>query len=254
MGFLPALAGLAGINLISGLIQNRANRENLETQKEFAQNGIRWRVADAVAAGLHPLAALGANTPSPSFAIGDDGVATAFRDTGQDISRAIHATRTPEERTMAELNVKNAQLELDGRFLENQIKASQLRKMNEVGPTMPSWGGEPVKTNRQFLDGTTPDVAYSFTKNGLVPVMPPIMSEALQNQTFGSLRWSMRNDMYHPVDKPPKEYLQLYGPEYNDWQWYPIQGTWKPVGRYGKPDKGADSRELLKKDFYKGGY
>ena len=33
-------------------------------QKEFAKNSIQWRAADARAAGLHPLAALGINPSS----------------------------------------------------------------------------------------------------------------------------------------------------------------------------------------------
>ena len=33
---------------------------NYAHQKEFAQNGIRWKVEDAKAAGIHPLFALGA--------------------------------------------------------------------------------------------------------------------------------------------------------------------------------------------------
>ena len=35
-------------------------------QREFAQNSIQWRAADAKKAGVHPLAALGASTHSPS--------------------------------------------------------------------------------------------------------------------------------------------------------------------------------------------
>ena len=39
---------------------DREWQRNYDMQKEFAQMGIQWRVADAKAAGLHPLAALGA--------------------------------------------------------------------------------------------------------------------------------------------------------------------------------------------------
>ena len=33
-------------------------------QREFAQHGIQWRVADAKAAGIHPIVAMGANVQS----------------------------------------------------------------------------------------------------------------------------------------------------------------------------------------------
>ena len=53
------------------LAQERANEANLAAQREFAQHGIRWKVEDAKAAGLHPLFALGGSgaTFSPSFQV-----------------------------------------------------------------------------------------------------------------------------------------------------------------------------------------
>ena len=79
MGWGSAIGGAIGgaLGLIgagqSQASAERLNQLNYEHQKEFAQNGIRWKVADAKAAGLHPLAALGASTASysPSAVIGD---------------------------------------------------------------------------------------------------------------------------------------------------------------------------------------
>lgn len=47
-------------------LQMQMRQEDIALQREFAQNGIRWRVDDAKAAGLHPLAALGASSASYS--------------------------------------------------------------------------------------------------------------------------------------------------------------------------------------------
>lgn len=49
--------------------QERMNEANLNAQREFAQHGIRWKVEDAKAAGLHPLfgAGLTGASFSPSF-------------------------------------------------------------------------------------------------------------------------------------------------------------------------------------------
>ena len=96
-----AIGGIAsGIGSIIGAGQSAANAEainqaNYEHQKEFAQNGIRWKVADAKAAGLHPLAALGAQTSSytPSAVVGDSPDFSFLRDIGQDVGRAIDAKR-----------------------------------------------------------------------------------------------------------------------------------------------------------------
>lgn len=48
------------------------NAENIAYQKEFAKHGIQWRVEDAKNAGIHPLAAIGAQTTSftPSLIAG----------------------------------------------------------------------------------------------------------------------------------------------------------------------------------------
>lgn len=78
----------------------KLNQLNYEHQKEFAQNGIRWKVADAKAAGLHPLAALGASTAqyTPATAIGDSPDWSFLADAGQSIGRAVDAKRTQQER------------------------------------------------------------------------------------------------------------------------------------------------------------
>lgn len=67
MGIIGDILG-AGTNLIMGNkqvdAQKKVNASNIAYQKEFAQHGISWRVKDAIDAGLHPLAALGAQVTS----------------------------------------------------------------------------------------------------------------------------------------------------------------------------------------------
>lgn len=111
-----AIPGLAG-GLLGGLVNKDASRDaaglNRDMQREFAQKGIRWRVEDAKAAGLHPLAALGAAGASfsPSFQAG--GLGDSLAQAGQDISRSIDATRTADERRVAEAAQAAAQAERD---------------------------------------------------------------------------------------------------------------------------------------------
>lgn len=66
--FKDIVGGLTGIDFGRSDREDRANAQfdqNMAMQKEFAQMGVRWRVEDAKAAGLHPLAALGVQ-PSQS--------------------------------------------------------------------------------------------------------------------------------------------------------------------------------------------
>lgn len=83
-------------DLLGAASQQRANRENRLMQERFASEGIRMRVADAKAAGLHPLFALGANTAtySPSAQPIFDGASL-----GQNIARAASQFSSEERAT-----------------------------------------------------------------------------------------------------------------------------------------------------------
>lgn len=141
---ISALGSIGG-----GLLQNSSNRESIEAaslandkayerQKEFAQNGIRWRVADAKAAGLHPLAALGAQgsfyTPSGNLSFGGQDYGW-LSDAGQSIGRAVEAGLSAKERAeMQAVRDEAARVDLDTRKanLENQQLQNQSLKMDMV--------------------------------------------------------------------------------------------------------------------------
>lgn len=135
VAWIPAAIS-AGASLIGGAMSNSANRaqrsQEYERQKEFAKQGVRWKVEDARAAGIHPLAALGAQTSSYSpVAIGDS-MGPAMAAAGQDIARGIDATRTGSERVAAyDKTVQDLTLTRMG--LENQLLAAQIRRVNQPG-------------------------------------------------------------------------------------------------------------------------
>ena len=140
----------AGASLLGGILgQNQAEKNaerNIAMQREFAQQGIRWKVADAKAAGIHPLYALGANTTSFSPVSVGTPLASSLASMGQDVGRAINATTTTPERVsqFAEMAQK---LQLDNMALQNQLLASKLATQNQVqsAPPIPSLpGGYPA--------------------------------------------------------------------------------------------------------------
>lgn len=172
------LIGAAG-SLIGGLFnrdsasENRAAQErmaaqNIAQQREFAQNGIRWKADDARAAGIHPLFALGANTTSfAPVSVGsaaDSSMGDAIASAGQNIGRAVQAGQTRSERNTA--TVADALL-LEKAGLENELLRTQIMRLkNPPGqpPAMPTLGpspaGFPVKTDdiKQTPD-TMPETA-----------------------------------------------------------------------------------------------
>lgn len=153
-GVGQAAGGLAGLFGGGGGNNNQFNlavmREQAQLQREFAQNGIQWRVNDAKAAGIHPLYALGGGgaTYSPSaVAIGDNRSSDLGRDLanmGQGLGRAVAATASKEDRAdaayqsqMRIMGLERANLE--NRLLETQIAASQGALMRaQVGPGLPT--------------------------------------------------------------------------------------------------------------------
>lgn len=138
---VSAVGGLAG-GLLSAKSQRSANAANAAMQKEFAQNGIRWKVADAKAAGLHPLAALGAQTMSPSASFGATDY-SYLAGMGQDVGRAIMAKQTKQERAAQQAyDQQIRQLNLRRGELENQHLEAQISAINRTAlpPSMPSAG------------------------------------------------------------------------------------------------------------------
>lgn len=130
-----ALGSLAGIGAnLFGASKERA------MQKDFAQKGIQWKVADATKAGLHPLAALGANTMSYSpVQIGD--MSQPLAEMGQNVDRSIAATANGTERSSAQIGA----LQMERAGLENDLLRSQIATTNaqlraQVGPPMPTDG------------------------------------------------------------------------------------------------------------------
>lgn len=139
----PLISG--GFDLLGGFL-NRSHQEEMadaqyDAQREFAQHGIRWRVEDAKAAGLHPLAALGyagqGYAPQRIFA---DPVANAMGRMGQDLGRAISTMKTKEEKEIVRIRIDQEREKLKNMKLRNS-GLEKLQRENETNnPSMPRIG------------------------------------------------------------------------------------------------------------------
>lgn len=147
--------------------QQQMAAQNIQLQQEFAQNGIQWRVADAQKAGIHPLAALGAqlHSFSPVSISGDTdtSMSTAVANMGQDIGRAVNATRSADDRRAA---VLKSSLDLQGQQLDNDIKRADLasrsvRLAQQANPPMPT----PTRDLTIFDDRKISTPGYEATQD-----------------------------------------------------------------------------------------
>lgn len=227
-----------------------ANAANAAMQKEFAQMGIQWKVEDARKAGIHPLAALGASTTgfSPSFSFPASSSSRhpqsdTFRAMGQDFSRAISATMTPQQRLEERERLENMEL-------QNELLRKQIDNISRPGnPPLPSGGTDnfmggqgdsgvmlvkpaertahaPGRPSQEM--GARPDVSYSRTDTGLTPVIPQGLSESMEDDIVGKLLWRMRNQIlpnFGASGRPPLNQL----PEgARRWRWSHTGQEWRP--------------------------
>ena len=165
---------------------------NYEAQKEFAQNGIRWKVEDAKRAGIHPLYALGASTqgysPSGGYT-GDFGISDAAAQFGQGYERAQQAKMTKEERdkqdirdaiqdmaALEDLNQKRRMNDAQIRLANSEIfrnfalSTNALRKTG-LPPAMPGGlGGVIAGQGNSYATGqTTPEISSVVTSEKGTP-------------------------------------------------------------------------------------
>lgn len=190
MGLIDAAASLAGGLLnsnsaedaarINAAEQERTNQENIAYQREFAQQGIQWKVADAKAAGLNPLAALGASTSSFSNVVapqpapqGGSRPGDALVKAGQSVDRAIQSTQSADDQAFTQAS---RALSLQKGQLENDLLASQIRLANQPG------NGPPTPAAAQQFSGGIPDshmVVPGTSANEAVAARWPLPSERL---------------------------------------------------------------------------
>lgn len=269
---IPAVASLVG-GIMGKKATDDANQTqrdlaglNVDVQREFAQQGVRWRVEDAKKAGIHPLVALGAQTTSFSpVSVGtapNTSMANAVSNMGQDISRAVQATRTSQERTMADLQLQGARLDVEGKAIDNQIKNSQLQKMNSTGPSfpgsqsfIPGQGDTQGRIQNKPLErtmsspndpssepGALAERGWMITaKGGLAPIPSGDAKQRLEDSPNEWVHF-YRNNVLPNVGRGVKPPADALPKGYKDWEWDYEDQSYFPVRSKARTllQRGAD--------------
>lgn len=257
----------AGAGLIGGFLNSnstkKANeqnaalaRENIAQQREFAQQGLTWKIDDAFrnADRVHPIYSMGSTGPtfspvSANFAA-DTGVGSAIASAGQDIGRAVNATATGKQRTDA-FTVASQKLAIEKGTLENELlrtelasKNGRLRQVsappfpgdNYLIPGQPSSGiVDAVKDKalerirghpdaKHMEPGAITDVGHARTSGGLFPVPGDDTKQRIEDNFYQETMHFLRNNllpMISPVfNDPPKVKLK----EGHTWVYDPVYG------------------------------
>lgn len=148
-------------------------QRNRDEQRIFAQQGLRWRVDDAKAAGLHPLAALGlsgASSFSPVMGGGSGGSVSSRGDAIRATGAAVAQMVADREESKSRTALNNAQADL----LKQQAHDSAVARVNQVPAKdifQPKFvqqqmtpglhiAGVPVRTSRFSADAQTMEDRY----------------------------------------------------------------------------------------------
>lgn len=270
MGFLSSITGGdwlgAGSSLIGGLIGRKgsnkdrtANNANMAAdraqQREFAKMGVRWKVQDAKAAGLHPLAALGISTSSSSpVSIGQNTpnhMGKALSDMGQDLSRSMTAKQTAAERAPYNaLMSENLRLQNDKLIAETAAISNPIRNQSQMPPPMPT--GSTGTNNVEELPATTisrgtpttqagigTSTKFHRTKTGFQVLMSDRGKEAMEEDLAASIPYQVKR--FYSPEQPnwhdfKREFPNAKGMKYNRWV-----NEWQPIYKYSTHHKNRTS-------------
>lgn len=249
---LGALIG-AGASLIGGMMGQKASEKaadkNEKLQREFAQNSIQWKSKDAEKAGIHPLYAMGAPTYSATPTnVGDNSFGAGIANAGQDIGRAIDATRTAPQKLQAaattKLELERQQLVNDNLRADLAVKAAQ----SQSSPPFPAavdpfniagqaQSGVATKALQRIASahgapwseaGPVTDVGFTRTNSGgLAPVYSADAKERLEDDWGGMLAWNLRNRVLPTIGwntPPPGD-----PPRGHAWQFNPLRQEYYAV-------------------------
>lgn len=220
----PISAGIAAAgSIIGGLFDANNAAKNRALQKEFAQNSIQWKVADAKKAGIHPLYALGAQTHS--FTPVHTGLGSSLADAGQSIGRAVDAYADRDNRLDGFVKASQA-LQLERGKLENDLLKVQIAS---AGATLTQPGTPPAApppANRYLIPGqgsakissgplvqdrpmervvsaperphqepgAIPEVGFQKTRTGGYAVAPSSdAQQRMEDDILSQLAWAVRN-------------------------------------------------------------
>lgn len=265
----------AAASLFGGISGQKAQQkmaeQNIQLQKDFAQQGIQWKVEDAKKAGIHPLYALGAQTHSFAPVSVGDSLSAGISNAGQYLGRAANATATGSQRVNAITEAAQT-LALEKAGLENELLRSQIRRNNQAGtpPPMPLPGTNWLipgqgETTIPDVPGTVVDKGLArtgvdpsqpwsesgaiadvgFARNswgGYTPVPAKDVKERIEDIMPAEWMWFIRNQITPNIPgmaKMPNNNIPV-PPGYDAWVWNPITQDYRPMrypkwmGRWGK--------------------
>lgn len=171
---------------------------NEEFNRHYTQNQMQIRTADANAAGLHPLAALGINVQSGPSVAAFTGAQDFSRNRGysdmsnlgQNTQRALMAQATAQERAIGEATIRKLDAETN---LLNRTNPNQGQMIGQVGSNPPPMPDMHKANKYQLLK--RPDGSYEW-------VLSSEASQAIMSDPIKMWAESLENAFAGPNTRP----------------------------------------------------
>lgn len=254
MGILGSAAAAGAGGLLNYFATEKANQanakqasKNRDLQREAAMHGLSWRVADAKAAGLHPLIGAGAQptmlTGAQSADVPNTAIGDAVTSMGQDLSRASNMRKTQADLEYEQLT---RSLALERARLQNDLLDTQISRLrSEPGDPARVSGDGNVEVRPSSIYSTTPgqpnvqagaisDLQLQRTGTGYGYVPSQQAKERMEDSLLLEGEWYWRNRIRPwigasppPGAKPPSEPL----PPGMEWAWDKRNSEWRPRRR-----------------------
>lgn len=269
--FIAPVAGLVGDVLGIGASKKSSKRAQ-NIQDRALTHGIRYRVADARAAGINPLAALGANitTPSP-VGVGDPG----YSRMGQNLSYNVNQMLMRQAKKSAAIDIAQKKKNLD--LTQAQIDAIYFGlppRGSFIEKDLGSMGqGDALGTVTQGSQKTPLQSAHGYYPDEQLYLWygpSQAFSEPMESDIYTKFKWAGVRGT-----KEAQRYIQLQvgnvnermkiaktlrsirpiikDPQYKGYQanWSVQRGQWKLVPSDGNKSIFADGYTISGNEFYK---
>jgi len=250
---ISAIGSIAG-GFLGSQGQQSANRlaeaqfdYNAQKQEEYFKNAVLFRVQDAKRAGVHPLAALGANIQSPpAISVGggvaDTALGSGLAAAGQDIGRAVSSMKSEDEKVRAFRDAINAASLSKPEAEIDYIRSMTARNIGLAAPgiprvvanerMIPGQGNAPLNTlslinpgseGSEVSKGVVPDISHLSTRHGEYPAPSSKAKDMIEDNFWHQSAHFFRNNILPFFDRsahtPPRS-----APEGYRWKFSPVWG------------------------------
>lgn len=246
-GFMQGAGALAGALGLGKGSSTKDARKMIDMQNKAFRVNLPMNVQAFKDAGIHPLYGMNSMQFQPqAVSVGSEpSIGERLHMAGQGISAAASAYTTKEERALAQVrdNLSLRRMELENKLLESQITSINAPRT----PALPSAVSSPAiagqgdaygmdvnplqanasRVGRPHVEaGAINEVAFARTRNGWVPVMSDDVKQRLEEDTLGTIGWSVRNRLPQFLSAGAFGERPFKAPDGKYWSYSPFSGEW----------------------------